>query len=263
MTIKTPELVTLWWLERELDKEPEFANEALTLVQRLEEQEPDFLRSQYTPASSVSGLLSYFLENHILPSYIRGKQIDDYLKWVSQPAPSDGDPDRNYKAFWSSIQIKKDEFSEVLNRYGMPTPQWLLEDQKNDQSLGTSSSSELKPSSELTAQYADQSEEKLMAGSFTIDSLDRPSQNQTEKWELIKPERFDALTDMIYAVLKDAHGANKPRPTAREVISLCKKKFPAGVLETNSEGIKFINNKGDEDAVTIESVRKRIERLTK
>ena len=81
-------------------------------------------------------------------------------------------------------------------------------------------------------------------------------------WSLTRPQRSDALTCAIYAVLKDAHDANGPRPFPRDVMALCFKKRPHDVIEVTHDEIKFYDSNGDAETASVEAVRKRIERMT-
>lgn len=82
------------------------------------------------------------------------------------------------------------------------------------------------------------------------------------QWSLTRPQRSDALTGAIYAVLKDAHDANGPLPFPRDVMALCIKKRPHDMIEVTHDEIKFYDSRGDAETANVEAVRKRIERMT-
>lgn len=80
-------------------------------------------------------------------------------------------------------------------------------------------------------------------------------------WELTKPQRDDGLALPLYDVLEAARAAGMLRPTAREAMQALRNH--ANVLEVLSDEVKFYDSKGEVSTADLESIRKRIERMTR
>lgn len=84
----------------------------------------------------------------------------------------------------------------------------------------------------------------------------------TGRFSLREPKRVDALTAVIFSVLKDAHDAGEPLPSARRVMDLCRAKNPDDITEVTHDEIKFLNDDGKIATANVKAVRQRIERMT-
>lgn len=90
-----------------------------------------------------------------------------------------------------------------------------------------------------------------------------PALESGRDWILKAQERVrDPLAIMIYDVLKTAHSAGEQRPKARDVMNAIAAKKPADFVELIGDEIKVVDARGNHDAVTMERVRARINRMT-
>lgn len=192
------------------------------------------LASRITKAAPLKGG-DYGLEivgymNNIL-SAAKSKSIDIYNPGTLFKYHGDElyDPDENW-------YLDKQAALKIINTY---IPRHFLPSLQADKEADTVAEKETEKEAEKEI------EEKGDATSWTINT----------------PQRFDALADMIVAVLKEAKKANLRCPTPREIIDLCKEKFPNEVTETTFDGIKYYGSKGNIRATTIDAVEDRISRL--
>jgi len=81
-------------------------------------------------------------------------------------------------------------------------------------------------------------------------------------WTLKQPQRDDGLATPIHRVLKAAHVAMAPRPTAREVLEAFRTTKPTEIVRVLADGCDFFDNKGGEASANLEGIRKRIGEMT-
>lgn len=79
---------------------------------------------------------------------------------------------------------------------------------------------------------------------------------------LKKPQRLQGYGPSLYGVLKAAHAAGLPRPTARDVLDTFSKNKPDGILCVSSDSIDYQNGNGKKVTADMDAIRKTIGRLT-
>jgi len=89
----------------------------------------------------------------------------------------------------------------------------------------------------------------------------RPLNNSGTFWQLNPPSEADVLTNIVYSVLNEKLISGAPCPSAREVMTLCKKKNKYGVLYIKSE-LKFLNEAGQLETASVMDVSEKILELT-
>ena len=82
-------------------------------------------------------------------------------------------------------------------------------------------------------------------------------------WALVKPTRCDGLATPIHRVLKLALSANSARPSARDVLESFRVKLPPEVARVLADGCDYFDTKGNEASADLESIRKRIDKMTR
>lgn len=90
-----------------------------------------------------------------------------------------------------------------------------------------------------------------------------PDARSGATWPLRKPKRDDGLALPLYGVLEAARVAGLPRPTARDAMRDLRASEAGNVLEVLSEEVKFYDSNGDVKCADLESIRKRIERMSR
>jgi hypothetical protein len=80
----------------------------------------------------------------------------------------------------------------------------------------------------------------------------------------LKPEvqRDDGLAGAVYGVLKKAHLAGEPRPTARQVLDSFANHNPLAIVRVVSDGCDYSSTKGEEKSADIGLIQKRIHEFT-
>lgn len=82
------------------------------------------------------------------------------------------------------------------------------------------------------------------------------------RWMLRKPKRFQGYGPPLYSVLKAAHAAGLPRPTARYVLDEFTKNKPIVILCVSSDSMDYQNGNGDKVTADLDAIRVAIGRLT-
>lgn len=116
---------TLYYLNQKLRDDLVFSEDALNKLLQIESQQPEFLRSTYTLATSAAGLINHWLVERKLPCYRRGRAIDDVTAEVVTVL--DDDIGRAIDADDSGVSIKRGEFLSLLKEEGMNAPHFLLD----------------------------------------------------------------------------------------------------------------------------------------
>lgn len=80
-------------------------------------------------------------------------------------------------------------------------------------------------------------------------------------WKPVKPKRFRGYSKPVYDLLRYAHIAGQPCPTAREVLDVWKIKRPPEVFEIMSDGLKYYDALGDIKVVKLNAISKVIGRM--
>lgn len=89
-----------------------------------------------------------------------------------------------------------------------------------------------------------------------------PSPAVTESWPLEYPAKIYGYTLELYRVLKAAHDAGKPRPTARDVLDSWAASKPPNILEVMTDEFKYQDSNGDVKPTSIKALRTAIGRMT-
>lgn len=87
-------------------------------------------------------------------------------------------------------------------------------------------------------------------------------QAQAPIWHLATPDRFPGYRLALYRLLKAAHDAGKPRPTAREVLDAWKLNRPEDVASVWSRGITYRTGTGATKTADTKAIQAAIENLT-
>lgn len=82
-----------------------------------------------------------------------------------------------------------------------------------------------------------------------------------ESWHIKEPERFHGYILELYRVLKAAHDAGKPRPTARDVLDSWTASKPPNILEVMTDEFKYLDSSGSTKTVGLKALRKAIDRM--
>lgn len=82
-------------------------------------------------------------------------------------------------------------------------------------------------------------------------------------WSLKRPERFQGYGKPLYDLLKAAHAAGQPKPSARDVLDRWKEKPPPDMTEVTDSGLKYYDAPGNTKPADLEAIRKTIGRMTK
>lgn len=118
-----PKEFTLYWLNRKLDGDASFAEQAVRVLQRMSEQTPTMLHETTTPASAASALLNEWLVNRDLPCYMRGRLIDDFAALTLEPRGCD--LSNTMDIIDGSIHVRRDDLVRLVVREGMTVPHFL------------------------------------------------------------------------------------------------------------------------------------------
>ena len=94
------------------------------------------------------------------------------------------------------------------------------------------------------------------SASAGVDTVNGPD------WVLARPSRFPGYRKPLYDLLKAAQIAQKPRPTAYDVLDEWKIRKPAGIVEVLDGEMKFEDSKGKQCTANTEAIRKAIDRMT-
>ena len=82
-------------------------------------------------------------------------------------------------------------------------------------------------------------------------------------WSPKRPKRFQGYGKPLYDLLKAAHVAGLPKPSARDVLDRWKEKRPFEVTEVTDNGLKYYDAQGSTKPADLEAIRKAIGRMTK
>lgn len=82
-----------------------------------------------------------------------------------------------------------------------------------------------------------------------------------QAWILKAPKRYQGYGKPLHDVLKAAHIAGRPRPSARDVLDAFKQLQPPEVIEVMADGMKYYDGDGNSKAADLGAIRKAIDRL--
>ena len=82
-------------------------------------------------------------------------------------------------------------------------------------------------------------------------------------WKLTKPQKPQGYGRPLYDLLKTAHIAEKPRPTARDVLESWRVKKPVEVAQVLADSLDYYDVKGNTKPASLELIRKVIGRMTR
>ena len=82
-----------------------------------------------------------------------------------------------------------------------------------------------------------------------------------ESWHIKQPERAHGYNLELYRVLKAAHDAGQPRPTARDVLDSWTASKPPNILEVMTDEFKYLDSSGSTKTVGLKALRKAIDRM--
>jgi hypothetical protein len=81
-------------------------------------------------------------------------------------------------------------------------------------------------------------------------------------WQVFKPQRFPGYSAPLYRLLSEAHRADKPRPTAHDVLEAWRTDRPPEIPRVLERGIDYYDSTGGTKAADLEAIRKTINRMT-
>lgn len=83
------------------------------------------------------------------------------------------------------------------------------------------------------------------------------------RWTLVKPQRFQGYGKPLYDLLKAAHIAGRPCPTAHDVLETWREKAPPEVAKVLADSLDYYDAQGYKTkAASLEAIRKAIGRMT-
>lgn len=88
------------------------------------------------------------------------------------------------------------------------------------------------------------------------------SESVQARWGLRPPERMDNLQNEILKVLKAQLAQSAPKPKARQMMSLIQESGWPDFMEICADELKYCDGNGTPTTVTLNAMRKRINRLT-
>ena len=91
---------------------------------------------------------------------------------------------------------------------------------------------------------------------------DGPTNPAAPVWSLKRPKRFQGYGKPLYDLLKAAHAAGQPKPSARDVLDRWKENPPPDVSEVTDNGLKYYDARGNTRPTDLEAIRKAIGRRT-
>jgi len=118
-----PDDFTLYWLNRKIDEDASFAEQAMVALQRRNEQRPKVLHDTTTLASAGSALVNEWLVNRDLPCSMRGRPVDDFAALTLEPGSCSLSDTMDILE--SDIHLCRDDVIRLLKREGMSVPQFL------------------------------------------------------------------------------------------------------------------------------------------
>lgn len=125
---RVPDDFTLYWLNRKIDEDASFGEQAMLALQRRNEQRPKVLQDTSTLASAGSALVNEWLVNRELPCYVRGRPVDDVAALTLEPGScSLSDAMDSLEA---DIHLYRDDVVKLLEREGMSVPNFLRHEKK-------------------------------------------------------------------------------------------------------------------------------------
>jgi hypothetical protein len=92
-----------------------------------------------------------------------------------------------------------------------------------------------------------------------------PSTSETvaPAWSVNEPKSSRGYNWPLYRLLSEFHKTGLPRPNARNVIEAWRSNRPDGITEVMSDGIKYLDSKGDTQATDIKAIKEAIRRMTR
>ncbi|WAL82780.1 hypothetical protein OYT13_24105 [Pandoraea sp. XJJ-1] len=118
-----PDKFTLYWLNGKVDEDAVFAAEALAVLERMRGQQPKALHETTTAASAAGALVNAWLVNRDLPSYMRGRAIDDFAALKVEPLNCN--LSEASEILEGSIEVYRDDVVKLLERERMTVPSFL------------------------------------------------------------------------------------------------------------------------------------------
>ncbi|WP_143296760.1 hypothetical protein [Burkholderia pseudomallei] len=118
-----PDDFTLYWLNRKIDEDASFAEQAMLALQRRNVQRPNVLHDTTTLASAASALVNEWLVNRELPCYMRGRPVDDVAALTLEPGSCSLSDTMDILE--DSIRLRRDDVVGLLEREGMSVPHFL------------------------------------------------------------------------------------------------------------------------------------------
>ncbi|KWE64855.1 hypothetical protein WL77_20855 [Burkholderia ubonensis] len=126
----SPDKFTLFWLNRKIDEDASFAEQAAVVLQRMNEQKPKVVHDTTTPASAASALVNEWLVNRDLPCYMRGRPVDDFAALTLEPGSCNLSDTMDILE--CSIHLHRDDVVRLLEREGMAVPHFLRQENPPD-----------------------------------------------------------------------------------------------------------------------------------
>jgi hypothetical protein len=118
-----PDQFTLYWLNRKIDEDASFVEQAALVLQRMNEQRPKVLHDSTTPTSGATALVNEWLVNRDLPCYMQGRLVEDFAALTLEPASCNLSDTMDILE--GSIQLHRDDVVKLLEREGMSVPHFL------------------------------------------------------------------------------------------------------------------------------------------
>lgn len=83
-----------------------------------------------------------------------------------------------------------------------------------------------------------------------------------QAWQVYKPQRFNGYTVPLHRLLSEANRADKPRPTARDVLEAWRTNPPAEIAKVLTDSFDYYDSKGDTKPANLKTLQQRIKRMT-
>lgn len=81
-------------------------------------------------------------------------------------------------------------------------------------------------------------------------------------WSVTKPRRYHGYTFPLHRLLVSAHREGRPCPTARDVLETWRVDKPLEIARVLSDGLDYIDARGNEKPADLKAVQKAIKRMT-
>lgn len=83
-----------------------------------------------------------------------------------------------------------------------------------------------------------------------------------QAWQVRKPQRFTGYTAPLHRLLSEAHRADKPRPTARDVLEAWRTNPPAEIAQVLTDSFDYYDSQGDTKPADLKALGQAIKRMT-